>query len=261
LVRAVGIPWDLVFRRGTYGGLPPASPVYLAAIPVIFMGAMRDARIRRWLADWLPIVAVYALACSWLPRDSRYLVPVLALVSLVAVGSIAACAGRWRSSRPFAWMLCLACLAPGWLYGFFWMSRNGPVPVTPPQREAFLARKIPCYSAIAWLNRTQGNRYTVWVFRDEQATYFADGRFLGDVAGLASYQRVITASPSPEAFHRELHRLGADHLLLPTAFATELPYPEDAAFRRWFQPVYQDAGALLFALAPTPGAGSPPPGR
>jgi hypothetical protein len=261
LVRTVRIPWDLVFLRETYSRLPPASPVYLAAIPVLVAGAIRDARLRLWLAVWLPIVAVYALACSWLPRDSRYLVPILPLVSLAVVGAIAACAGRWRRSRFLARILCLGCLAPGWLYGFYWLSRNGPVPVSPARRDAFLAQKVPCYSAVAWLNHTRGGRYTVWAFRAEQATYFADGRFMGDWAGLASYRRVLAVSPSPEALHRELHRLGADHLLLSAAFARDLPFPEDAAFRRWFEPVYQDAGSRVYALAPTPAAGSPPAGR
>ncbi|MFY9820134.1 MAG: glycosyltransferase family 39 protein [Thermoanaerobaculia bacterium] len=266
LLRAVRIPWDLVFARQAYGGLPPASPFYLAAIPVIVAGAVRDARLRRWLAVWLPVVAVYALACSWLPRDSRYLVPVFPLAGLAVVGSVAACAGRWRSSRAFAWglcLLCLGCLAPGWLYGCFWMARNGPVPLTPAGREAFLANRVPGYAAVSWLNRTRGRAYTVWALHVEQATYFADGRFLGDWAGPASYGRVLAASPSPEALHRELRRLGADHLLLPTAFAKDRPFSEDAELRRWFEPVYQDADARVYVLrpAPTRAAGSPSSGR
>jgi hypothetical protein len=262
LVRAVRIPWDLVFARARYGGLPPASPVYLAAIPLLVAGAIRDARLRLWLVVWLPVVAVFALACSWLPRDSRYLVPVLPLAGLAVVGSVAALAGRWRGSRLLAWVLCLGCLAPGWLYGFSWMARNGPLPLTPARREAFLARKVQGYAAVAWLNRTRGKAYTVWALHAEQATYFADGRFLGDWAGLASYGRVLAASPSPEALHRELRRLGADHLLLPTAAAKDLPFPEDAAFRSWFEPVHEDAGARIYALRrqPTRAAGSPPSG-
>jgi hypothetical protein len=248
LVRAVRIPWDVVFARKSYGGLPPASPVYLAAIPLLVAGALRDARLRRWLALWLPVVAAFALACSWLPKDSRYLVPVFPLVSLAVVGAVAACAGRWRGSRLLAWALCLGCLAPGWLYGFSWMARNGPLPLTPSRREVFLTRKIPCYGAVAWLNRTQGKHFTVWAFRAEQATYFAEGRFLGDWAGPASYGRVLAVSPSPEALHRELRRLGADHLLLAAAAAKDLPFPEDAAFRLWFEPTYQDAGARVYAL-------------
>ncbi|HEV7786806.1 MAG TPA: hypothetical protein VGQ28_15785, partial [Thermoanaerobaculia bacterium] len=161
------------------------------------------------------------------------------------------------------WMLCLGCLAPGWLYGLSWMARNGPVPLTPARREAFLAGKVQGYAAVSWLNRTRGSRYTVWALHAEQATYFADGRFLGDWAGRASFGRVLAASPSPEALHRELRRLGAGHLLVATPVGkdrTALPFPEDAAFQRWFEPVYQDAGARVYALrqAPTRAAGSPP---
>jgi hypothetical protein len=248
LVRAVRLPWDLVFARAAYGRLPPASPVYLAAVPLLVAGAMRDARLRRWLAVWLPVLAAFALACSWLPKDSRYLVPVFPLAALAVVGAVAACAGRRRGSRLLAWVLCLGCLAPGWLYGLSWLARNGPLPSTPAGREAFLARKIPCYPAVAWLNRTRGRAYTVWAFRAEQATYFADGRFLGDWAGLASYGRVLAVSPNPQALHRELRRLGADHLLLPAAVEQNLPFPEDAGFQRWFEPVYQDAAARVYAL-------------
>jgi hypothetical protein len=265
LVRAVRIPWDVVFHRGSYGGLPPISPVYLAAIPVLVAGAIREARLRRWLAIWFPVVAAFALACSWLPRDSRYLVTVLPLLSLMVVGAISATvalAGRWRSSRLLAWALCLGCLAPGWLYGFSWMARNGPLPLTPARREAFLARKVPAYSAVSWLNHTRGRRYTVWALHAEQATYFADGRFLGDWTGLSSFGRVLEVSPNPEALHAELLRLGADHLLLSAVSTTSLPFPEDAAFLSWFEPVYQDDGARVYALkpAPTPAAGSPPSG-
>ncbi|HEV7506847.1 MAG TPA: glycosyltransferase family 39 protein [Thermoanaerobaculia bacterium] len=246
LVRAVRIPWDVVFARQTYGGLPPVSPVYLAAIPVIVAGAIRNARLRHWLAVWLPVVAFFALACSWLPRDSRYLVPVLPLASLAVVGSVAALAGRRSNSRLLAWALCLGCLAPGWLYGLVWMARNGPLPLTPARREAFLAGKVQGYAAISWLNHTRGKRYSVWALHAEQDTYFADGRFLGDWAGLASFGRVLAASPSPEALHRELRRLGADHLLVVAG--KDLPFPEDATFQRWFEPVYQDAGARVYAL-------------
>ena len=243
LVREARLPWDLVFARESYGRLPPLSPVYLAALPLLAAGVLRDARVRLWLA----VAAAYALACSWLPRDSRYLVPVLPLVSLAVAGSLAACAGRWRRSRLLAWVLCLGCLLPGWLYSLYSVERNGVLPVTAAQRDAFLARKIPLYAAVAWLNHTQ-SAYTVWGLEAEQVTYFADGRFFGDVVGPASYGRVLAASPTPAAFHRELRRLGADHLLLPAAFARDLPFPEDVEFRRWFELVYEDAAARVYVL-------------
>lgn len=242
LVRAARLPWDLVFARETYAGLPPVSPAYLAALPLLAAGLVRDSRVRLWLA----LAAVYALACSWLPRDSRYLVPLLPLVSLAVVTSLAALPPRFRPGRALVWGLCLACLAPGWLYGFYSVQRYGPLPVTPAERDAFLARQVAVYPALAWLNRTRGHSYTVWALYSEQATYFADGRFLGDWVGPAGFGRVLAASPTPEALHRELRRLGADHLLLPAG--SRLPFPEDGAFLAWFEPAYRDANARVYTL-------------
>jgi hypothetical protein len=249
LVRAARLPWDLVFARDTYGGQPPLSPVYLVSLPLLAAGAMRDRRVRLWLA----VVVAYAVACTWLPRDSRYLVPALPLVSLAVAGSVAVFGDRassWRRSRPLAWALCLACLAPGWLYGFYRTQRNGPLPVTAAGREAYLARKVPLYTAVAWLNRTRGSAYTVWALNAENVNYFADGRYLGDWTGPASFSRVLAAGSTPEALHRELRRLGAGHLLVPTAAGKGLPFPEDAAFGRWFELVYEDAEARVYTLRP-----------
>ncbi|MEA2604531.1 MAG: hypothetical protein QOF89_5523 [Acidobacteriota bacterium] len=244
LVRVARLPWDLVFARETYGGLPLLSPVYLASLPLLAMGSLRDRRVRLWLA----LTAIYALACTWLPRDSRYLVPALSLASLAVAGSIAVLISRWRSSRSLAWVLCLGCLAPGWLYGLYRVQRNGPLPVTAARREVYLARKIPLYSAVAWLNHTRGSGYTVWALNAEQLNYFADGRYLGDWTGPASFDRIRATCRTPEALHRELRRLGADHLLLPKAAGKGLPFPEDALFQRWFQLVYEDAEARVYAL-------------
>jgi hypothetical protein len=251
LVRAARLPWDMVFAREAYGGLPPLSPVYLAALPLLAAGILRDRRVRLWLA----ITAVYALACTWLPRDSRYLVPALPLVSLAVAGSVVLCIdrlGRWHRSRALAWALCLGCLAPGWLYGLYRAQRNGPLPVTPAAREAYLARKVPAYAAVAWLNRTRGSAYTVWALNAESVTYFAAGRYLGDWTGLASFDRVLAAGRTPETLHRELRRLGADHLLVPKAAGKGLPFPEDATFQRWFKLVYEDAEARVYALRVRP---------
>ncbi len=250
LVRAVRLPWDLVFSRQAYGGLPPLSPVYLASLPLLVVGILRDRRVRLWLA----VAAVYTFLCTWLPRDSRYLVPALPLIALAVAGSISTLLGR--AGRRLAWALGLACLASGWLYGLYQVQRNGPVPMTAACREAYLARKLPLYPAVAWLNRTRGRAYTVWALNAEHLNYFAAGRYLGDWTGLASYSRVLAAGPNPEALHRELRRLGADHLLVPKSPGKGLPFPEGAAFQRWFELVYEDVEARVYTL--TPASQSPP---
>src|SRR6185295_598011 len=171
LARWVRLPWDLVFARTRYNQQPPFSPVCLAAVPLLAFGALRDSRVR-WL---LGIATVYALIFTWLPTDSRYRVPLLPLVSVAIVGSLAMT--RLRLARSlFAW-LCIACLLPGWLYAAYRIERQGRPPLTEAAREVYLARRLALYPAIAWLNRTRGDNYTLYALHAENMTYFADGRF------------------------------------------------------------------------------------
>jgi 4-amino-4-deoxy-L-arabinose transferase-like glycosyltransferase len=250
LVRWIRIPWDVVFERGRYGQMPPFSPVYLAALPLLALGAARDARLRRPL--W--IAGVYAFVCTWLPSDSRYFVPILPLASLALAGSVASAVHRWprlAPSRRLAAALCLGCLLPGWLYAGYRIARQGTLPVSPAAREAYLAHALPLYPAIAWLNRTRGSAYTVWALNAENMAYFADGRFRGDWIGLASFERVLGGLKGPADLHRRLRGLKVDYLLvnLPASKGLgRLSFPEDRELRSWFEPVYEDGAARIYRL-------------
>lgn len=248
LTGLVRLPWDVVFERGRYGGQPPHSPVYLAALPLALLAAARDPRQRRLLA----LAAAYALACTALPPDSRYLVPITPLLSLSAAGALLYWLGRLPvqagGRRLLVAGLCAGCFLPGWLYAFYRFQRQGPLPLTPAGREAYLVRKQPVYPAVAYLNRTLGSGYTVWALHAENMAYYARGHFLGDWIGPASFRRVLLDLSSPEELHQRLRRLGADHLLT-THQGINLPFSEeDAAFRSWFQPLYADPYAHVYRL-------------
>jgi 4-amino-4-deoxy-L-arabinose transferase-like glycosyltransferase len=242
LLRWLRLPWDVTFARRLYNQQPPFSPVYLAALPLLIYGAMRDARVR-WL---LAVASLYALGFTWLPADSRYLLPVLPLLGLAVAGSLAVLDRPVLQGRAAALALCLSCLVPGWLYAVYRVARQGPPPVTVEARDTYLAARLPLYPALAWLNRTRGDAYTVWAFHAENMVYFADGGFLGDWSGLASYARVLAGPPDADSLHRRLRELGATHLLVPTGAV--LSGLDDAALRRRFELVYQDAAARIYAL-------------
>ncbi len=240
----VRLPWDVVFDRARYNGQPPFSPLYLVVLPLAVPVAWRDARQRRLLG----LAAVYAFCCLGLPPDSRYLVPALPLASLTAAGVLQALARRFPARRALlAAGLCAGCFLPGWLYALYRFHHLGPVPLTPAAREAYLARWVPCYPAVSSLNRALGSGYAVWAVGAENMSYYARGRFLGDFVGPASYDRVLSGLRGLEDLHGRLHRLGAGYLLVPSA-ANALPFAEDAAFQRWFQPVYADAAAHVYKL-------------
>jgi 4-amino-4-deoxy-L-arabinose transferase-like glycosyltransferase len=249
LARWARIPWDVVFERWRYGQMPPYSPVYLAALPLLAFGVARDARVRRPL--W--IAGLYAFVCTWLPSDSRYFVPALPLASLALAGSMASTVQRWPrlASRRLAGALCLGCLLLGWLYAGYRIARQGPLPVAPAAREAYLARALPLYPAISWLNRTRGSAYTVWALHAEHMAYFAEGRFRGDWVGQASFERVLGGLKGPADLHRRLRGLEVDYLLVNLLVSKgmgSLSFPEDGELRRWFEPVYEDGAARIYRL-------------
>jgi 4-amino-4-deoxy-L-arabinose transferase-like glycosyltransferase len=241
----VRLPWDLVFERGRYNGQPPYSPLYLAVLPLALVAAWKDPRQRRLLI----LAAAYAFCCLGLPPDSRYMIPAVPLVSLSAAGVLVALLGRFPSrSRLLIAVLCTGCFLPGWLYALYRLHHLGSLPLTPAGREAYLGRWQPCYPAVAYLNRTLGSGYTVWALNAENMNYYAWGRFLGDWIGPARFDRVLSELRGLQDFHGRLRRLGAGYLLIPSRTILVLPFPEDAAFERWFQPIYADPEAHVYKL-------------
>lgn len=243
------LPWDVVFARERYGFQPPYSPVWPVLLPVAVLAAFRDSRLRHLLG----VAGLYAFACLFLPPDSRYLLPALPLVSLAAAGILVPWLGRLPVRREaLVWGLSAAFLLPGWAYAGYRIHRQGPIPLTPEAREAYLSRRLPLYPAVAFLNRTRGNGYIAWGLDAENMVYHAQGRLLGDWLGPASFPRVLGGLHGPADLHRRLRNLGAEYLLIPAENregGMDLPFPENAAFRRWFRPVYSDPHARVYALA------------
>jgi 4-amino-4-deoxy-L-arabinose transferase-like glycosyltransferase len=248
LVDLIRLPYDLVFERVKYNGQPPISPCYLAALPMALLAAARDPRQRRLLA----MAAAYAFVCLALPADARYLVPTLPLLSLASAGALLPWLSRPGGLRRTV-AICALGFLPGWLYALYCVHRQGPLPLTTGQREAYLARWQPCYPAISYLNRTLGSGYAVWALHAENMTYYARGRFMGDWIGLGRFDRVLPGLRGPGDLHDRLSRLGAGYMLLPSQSQSQsqtlsLPFPQDAAFQRWFAPVYADPRAAVYRL-------------
>jgi hypothetical protein len=145
--------------------------------------------------------------------------------------------------------LAVACALPGWLYAGYRLVRSGPLPLTPPARDAFLARTLPLYPAVRHLNQACGSAYSLYGLHAENMAYLAAGRFLGDWSGPAAYRRVVPQDGDLEVFHRHLRALGADHLLMAAGDPYLPAVAADAAAGGRFQPIYADARARLFALA------------
>jgi 4-amino-4-deoxy-L-arabinose transferase-like glycosyltransferase len=242
------LPFDAVFDRAKTGLVPPLSPVYLLVTPLLVVEAWRDRRVRRLLG----VACAYLLLLPLLPHDARYVVPILPLTSLAVaastrrtVAALAACVRVRRASVLTA--IALLCFAPGWLYGWYRAARQGPVPLDHAAREAYLARELPAYGAVQYLNRTHGADYTVYALFAENLPYLAEGRFIGDVFGPARFALVVPLLSDPEALAHTLEALGADYLLIARDHAP-LHVNDELRAPQHFQMVYSDAHSDLFRL-------------
>lgn len=234
------LPWNAVFARREVGLQPPYSPAWLLGLPLLAWALLREARVR-WI---LAVAAGFTLIFLASPVDSRYVVPALPLASL-ALGLVLA---RWVAPRPAA-VLAAALLLPGWSYAVYHIVTQGPPPATVEARDRFLAKQLPVYPALRFLNRTRGSSYTVYALHAENMVYHADGVLLGDWNGPASFGRILPLLDDPVALHRELRQLGAGYLLIVQGVGTPPPV-DDPAFRALFRRVYSDGASEVFELKP-----------
>lgn len=234
----VRFPQDVLLDRDDVGDQPPYSPVYLFAAPLIALGFLRDERVRRLL--WMSLA--YSLLFFLLPPDSRYMTALLPLVSLALAGTLS----QWRMRGWVLPVLAVLVFLPGWAYGIYRIEREGPLPVTSPERHLYLARKLPAYAALDHLNRLRGRDYTAYSFHTENMVYYAEGTLLGDWSGPARYSAVVPTLADPEALQRHLRELGVDYLLLVRERGIRLPRGPE--WSRRFRRVYSDGRADVYEL-------------
>jgi Dolichyl-phosphate-mannose-protein mannosyltransferase len=235
----LALPWRAAFDRGSFHLQAPLSPYPLLLLPLVAWQAVRDRRLRRWL---LLIVAYAALGTT---ADLRFQLPSAALFAIA--GGIAVMRAlesprlaRWARPASVA-VLALAIAALGPLYASYKVWRHGPLPATAAARQAFLARELPGYRAIALLNRRCGASYTVFAFDAENLTYYAQGRFLGQRSGPFAQRPLAPLRRDPGRLDAALSRWGVDDLLVNHPLpAAAVPFAVEAGreqLARWFQPL------------------------
>lgn len=173
VVSTMLLPWNVTFARRHVNFQPPHTPFLIAILAIVLFAAIRDRRARIVAG----LSAVYAIVFTFLPQDSRYLVP---LVPLLAITAATAIATRWPKVTT---LLATLAIAPGIAYISYRLAVNG---LPPADREAFLARRIPEYTAL----RRAGDGL-VYACGAEQLKYHARGRFLGDHSGPHSFSRIL----------------------------------------------------------------------
>jgi hypothetical protein len=242
------VPWNGLVHREVFDLQAPLTPYYLIALPLLLPVAAARRTTR-------PLVVLgLAYAALWLvtPRDLRYLLPLWPLLNLAVMdAAVALLARRWPTlgARPAVVLaVAVGLAAPGWLYAGYRLARQGPLPVAPVARDAYLSGAVPGYDAIAWLNRRHGSAYTVYALFGARLSYYAEGRLRGAWIGPDRYARVLRVVPDPVALDAELRRLDAGYLLILSDRGSA-PAPETAAGPARPRLVLEGRGFALYERA------------
>ena len=228
-IRMLRVMWDVTFARERMNFQPPITPLLIALVFVVLAAAIRNTRAR-WVAL---LSAGYVVPLSFLPPDSRYLVPLLPLVSVIAAVSISA---RWPKATT---LLALLAVASGVAYAGYRLAALGVPPSNPAQRGAWLALHVPAYPALL----RAGNE-RIYVCGGEQLKDYAGGELLGDFGGPFSYRRILhEASGTPEIAQR-LRSIGVRYFLVVKRSCA----PPQA--NGGMQLIYEDSAAQLWRVQP-----------
>lgn len=221
IVHLLRVPWDVLFARERLGMQPPFTPLF--ALALIATLALRKTR-------WAFLG--YLVIFTFLPQDSRYLLPLLPLLFIEAATLLP------PLSRPIAIAACVIAIVTGPAYALYRIVKQGPPPLTKTQQIAYLERAVPEYHAL----QLAGAR-RVYACRGEQLKFYARGPFFGDHVGPYAFARVLDRRDS-ERTHANLAALHIDVLFVDKTNCTSLP-PLPA---RGFTLLYEDEAAQLWRV-------------
>jgi hypothetical protein len=224
---ALRVPWDATFARELMNAQPPVTPLLIPIVLLVAAAAFRSRRARVLVG----CAGVYVVLFTFLPRDSRYLVAFLPLFS-VAAAVIAT-----KQLPRVAPLATLAAVAPGVAYLVWRLTILGLPPVTPAERTAELAARIPGYTALMRPGESRVES-RVYVCGGEQLQAYAPGQLLGDFAGLHPYARVLDGHGVLSA---RLRARNVRHFLLIKGRC-------HAALDPGLALLYEDAGAQLWRV-------------
>jgi hypothetical protein len=241
LTNGLRVFWDITFSRVRMNTQPPYSPLFAVSMMVLILFAI-VTRNRR--AAFLAILCGgYVAVFTFLPQDSRYLLPVLPLVSVAAVGAVVP-----LLRQRVVVVIALLAIAPGIAYAGYRFVRQGPLPLSTTARRQYQETHIPALRALG--HRGPGR---IYVCGAEQLKFFAGDELFGDVAGPTSYDTIIGRTRDAEELARTLSAIGVRELLASRAQCPKAwqRLPSKPLFTR----IYADDAAQLWVVAP--GARSP----
>jgi 4-amino-4-deoxy-L-arabinose transferase-like glycosyltransferase len=207
----------LAFDQGLFVGPEDMfSPALWIPLPLLLWARWKSVPERVLLLIALAFVGVWFLGSP----SGRYLLPVIPLLCLGMGATLASffelLRMRFRVALPAILVAVLLAL-PGTQYAWARTRARGLPPVTPAERDAFIARAYPTYPLYVWVAHHLDGERRIYGWRDSPLAYYSPGTFVGDWFGPARYSAVESALPYPGRLHDVLWNLGIDYFVVPDA--------------------------------------------
>ncbi len=245
--RSLGALLRLPFRFAL--GRSPSEPGMAGAGLALLLLAI-GVSVRRRLCRFPAAVAVaYAVFWFFTTQQPRFLLPVVPVLCVLGALVLAALTENARGDSR-TWLRRLVSLGALVLAGRALLEEgrrlrfSPPLPVSLPQREAFL-EQLPSYPFYRELNRRYGSAYSIYALHDESMKYYCEGRHLGDWFGPNRYADVPVGSGTE--LYEWLRRRGVSYLLVnESPMFTHLP--DDDFFRSHFERIYARGPIVAYSL-------------
>lgn len=268
LLAFVLLPFNLTFTPGKFFDVPlPRShigPAFLAFVPLL--------ALRRPLARGLGILLAFAAGSTviWfvLSQQSRYFIPVLAVLSIcAAVGALQLSVHSTRTSRLVGATLALA-VVPLLVLNVFIRQFVVPVALGIQSRDHFLTLALPGYQVLQYANEMLPRHAKIALY-GYPFGYYLDRDYMWADEGhhtLIPYRRYT----SPGQLVRRWRELGVTHVLISRQFAGDIlegkgdmgrlikPLIDSEFEGAGLEPLCDAQGIILYKLNVAGDVGAPP---
>jgi hypothetical protein len=225
--RGVLLPWNFI------RGMAAVNPFLW---PGVFASAAFGFRHRRESRFFFTVIAVFTAAWFLSANLSRYFLPIVPLLCIVAAEGYGDWMSRQSLIRPKVVFALLISLSAGYyLYHEFRQWKLAGLPPKPIERVQ------PLYPAVAFAASLEGTTYG---FHCENMNYYGHGKIIGDWFGPARYQAVYDSLGDPGRLRALLRDLGVRRLLL----SKKKVRPEGIVLDEHFIRIYEDDAAVIYSI-------------
>jgi hypothetical protein len=238
-------PLSWLLGAGVFGLAVPSARRDRAFLGVLFAEVLCIAASLQLSADpryTVPAVGPLAVAAGLVADHAMSMVP-LARLGL-----------RWRAVLTPAAFIAAAVVGLWTSAGYARdVYGGGKPPISGHQVDGYLAARIPCYTAVGWLNQFAGPSYRAWGYVCEEVRYYAHGLLISDTFSVGSRPRIFdddgSTLPSAAVLWQRLAPLHVGWMILP---AGTPPNPETLEQGRRFTLVTTTGTADIYRVARGP---------